>query len=404
MKAIPLSKVGKIITGKTPSTKNVEYFCGNTPFITPSDMDERRIIERTGRYLSEAGVSTVKNCVVPAGSVMVSCIGSDMGKTHIAGLRSVTNQQINSIVVDQKNYDPLFVYYNLFGRRKELRDLASGAAQPILNKTEFGKVEIDFPKLEEQREIAAILGSLDDKIELNRKTAATLEEMARALYRSWFVVFDPVRAKAEGREPAFMDAETAALFPDSFGDDGLPVGWMHENFQDLIRFNSGKTWPDSLRQTGNGIFAFGANGIIGESTESMDEGRVIFIGKIGSCGALNYFSGKFWATNNTYYVTKNDTRSLEYARFSFHEIDWKAYIGGSSNPYMPLKNFNHLKAINPGEYILDAFEASVSTYRQMIEQKDAENVSLATLRDTLLPRLMSGELRVGEAREQVEAV
>lgn len=97
--------------------------------------------------------------------------------------------------------------------------------------------KLTLPPIEEQREIAATLGALDDKIELNRKTAATLEEMARALYRSWFVDFDPVRARAEGRAPAHMDPDTAALFPDGFGEDGLPVGWKAGTLNDLAMLN-----------------------------------------------------------------------------------------------------------------------------------------------------------------------
>ncbi len=93
-------------------------------------------------------------------------------------------------------------------------------------------LKISLPPIKEQREIAEVLGALDDKIEVNRKTAAVLEEMARALFRSWFVDFDPVHAKAQGRSPAHMDPATAALFPDRFGEDGLPEGWSAEPFID----------------------------------------------------------------------------------------------------------------------------------------------------------------------------
>ena len=131
---------------------------------------------------------------------MVSCLGSDMGKAAVAGRTSITNQQINSIVVDSGD-DPLFVYYSLSVRKAEIRSAASGSAQPILNKTAFGRLAILLPPQDEQRAIAHILGTLDDKIELNRRMNETLEAMARALFKSWFVDFDPVRAKAEGRDP-----------------------------------------------------------------------------------------------------------------------------------------------------------------------------------------------------------
>ena len=150
--------------------------------------------------------------------------------------------------------------------------------------------------------------------------------------------------------------------------------------------------------------AFGANGPIGKSISSLECDRVIFVGKIGSCGALNYFNGSFWATNNTYYITSKDTVSLEYARHVLLDIDWSQFIGGSSNPYMPLKNFDHLTCLQPPKPLLEHFERRAGFIRNIIEFLDASNRTLATLRDTLLPRLMSGELRVGTAREMLEEV
>jgi type I restriction enzyme, S subunit len=101
-KVVRLGDLGTIVTGKTPSTKVLENFGEDTPFVTPNDMDGRKTISETARYLSTSGVKTVKNAVLPAGAVMVSCIGSDMGKAAIAGRTCVTNQQINSIIVSDE--------------------------------------------------------------------------------------------------------------------------------------------------------------------------------------------------------------------------------------------------------------------------------------------------------------
>ncbi len=99
-----LGDLGEIVTGKTPSTKVPEHFGGNVPFVTPSDMDGRRVIGKTERYLTQLGIESVSSAKIPAGAVMVSCIGSDMGKVAIAGRDFVTNQQINSIIVDEKRF------------------------------------------------------------------------------------------------------------------------------------------------------------------------------------------------------------------------------------------------------------------------------------------------------------
>jgi len=177
---------------------------------------------------------------------MVSCIGSKMGKAAVAGRDCVTNQQINSIIVESGD-DSLFVYYNLRMRQQEIRAVASGSAQPILNKTAFGKLEILLPPLSEQRAIAHILGTLDDKIELLRRMNDTLEAMARALFKSWFVDFDPVVVNAlkagnpipekfaeraahyrENPDALGLPEDILRLFPNRFVDSELspiPEGW-----------------------------------------------------------------------------------------------------------------------------------------------------------------------------------
>ncbi len=107
---LTIGQLGRIVTGKTPKTADANNFGNQIPFVTPTDMDGRKVITSTARYLSELGASTVKNSIVPAGTVMVSCIGSDMGKAVIAKHQCVTNQQINSIVVDPQ-FCSEFIYY-----------------------------------------------------------------------------------------------------------------------------------------------------------------------------------------------------------------------------------------------------------------------------------------------------
>ena len=177
-----LDKLGRIVTGKTPSSRNPEYFGGGTQFVTPRDFNGRRRIESTERYLTTSGENAVKSARIPSGAVMVSCIGSDMGKSAITVEPCVTNQQINSIIVDS-DFDPLFVYYDLSSRKDEIRASAGGSAQPILNKSAFGQLPITIPPLAEQQAISHVLGGLDDKIELNRRMNETLEEMARAFFK-----------------------------------------------------------------------------------------------------------------------------------------------------------------------------------------------------------------------------
>ncbi|MCF6290041.1 MAG: restriction endonuclease subunit S, partial [Desulfobacterales bacterium] len=189
-----LSALGEIKTGKTPPGKIKDAYGGDTPFITPRDMDGRKWSDTTERYLSESGLGAVKNSLVPPRGVAVSCIGSDMGKVVMVAKPSVTNQQINTIIVDEEKFNAEFVYYNLSTRQDELKGIASGSATPILNKGHFSNVKVLLPNRKEQDTIVDILCSIDDKIELNRQINQTLEQIAQAIFKAWLVDFEPIKA------------------------------------------------------------------------------------------------------------------------------------------------------------------------------------------------------------------
>ena len=234
-----LGEIGNIVTGKTPITRFSHYFGKDIPFITPRDMDDTRYITETDRSLSIDGARSVKSAMIPKNSIVVSCIGSDMGKIAIAREKSVTNQQINSLIVNDEN-DFLYVYYSLCTKRHELRSIASGSALPILNKSDFEKIEIDLPSLETQKETAHILGTLDDKIELNRRMNNTLEEIAQALFKHWFIDFEFPNEegkpyKSSGGE--MVDSELGLI----------PKGWGVGGIEDMGTICGGST-PSTKNQ------------------------------------------------------------------------------------------------------------------------------------------------------------
>ena len=168
-KKVCISDLGNIITGKTPKTAVKENYGGDIPFLTPSDDMTKKYIRNTNRYLTEIGKETVKNIVLPPNSVCVSCIGSDLGKVVMTTAKeTVTNQQINSIIVDEERYDANFIYYAMLilGQVMKYHSKTSTAV-PIINKTTFSNYEIYCPELDVQRKIASILNKIDEKIELN---------------------------------------------------------------------------------------------------------------------------------------------------------------------------------------------------------------------------------------------
>ena len=431
MRTYSIGQIGKVTTGKTPKTADPDNFGDYIPFITPSDMDGRRLINKTARYLSEKGAQSVMNCIIPAGTVLVSCIGSDMGKTHIAARQSVTNQQINSVIVDEMRFNSIFIYYNLFGRRGELRNLAAGSsAQPILNKSNFSTVEIELPPLPEQRAIAAILGSLDDKIELNRRMNETLEAMARAIFKDWFVDFGPTRAKAEGREP-YLALEVWDLFPDRLGEDGLPEGWAYIPLVDVIDFKEGpgiRNWQYTNSNKGvhfinircikdknistkiaNRVSTEEAYGKYSHFLLKPDDVVVSTSGTLGRYAIVRHEHLPLMLNTSVIRmraIAGISTRNFIYGYIGSQEFLTELKIRASGSVQ---KNFGpvHLKQMSvmlPAFSVVDAHNKMVNPFIEKYLKNQKGNETLAQLRDTLLPKLMSGEIRVREAQHLAEDV
>lgn len=187
-KEYKLGDLGTIITGKTPSAKNPEDWGNEMLFVTPTDYcNYRKYSDDSIRKLSNIGIKRLKNKILPPSSILVTCIGSDMGKVVMTKSYCITNQQINSIIPNNL-VNPDFLYYTLISSYDTLRVLGGdGTAVPIINKNDFSNISINIPSLPEQKRIASILGSLDDKIDLLHHENETLEAMAEIIFRKWFI-------------------------------------------------------------------------------------------------------------------------------------------------------------------------------------------------------------------------
>jgi type I restriction enzyme, S subunit len=283
---------------------------------------------------------------------------------------------------------------------------STGSTMASLNQATIKRLPIVLPPLEEQREIAAVLGALDDKIELNRKTAATLEEMARALYRSWFVDFDPVHAKAAGRAPAHMDAQTAALFPHSFGEDGLPKGWQEISLGAILEPRKGKSITKKSAVHGDvPVVAGGLQPAYYHNTFNVI-GPVVTVSASGAnAGFVRLYNQDIWASDCSY-ISHEQTKYVYsmYSLLASAQSEIYSMQQGAAQPHIYPSDLKRLVVSNPPNVIWDEYERTVLPIFQHSASAEQESRTLTALRDTLLPRLMSGELRVGEAKEQVAAV
>lgn len=341
------------------------------------------------------------------GELIMSIVGT-VGQTAIvdSSLEGWNVARAVAVIPVRKDIGPYWIRLALKGgpARAHIQDRLNTTVQATLNLRDLASLPIVLPPTSEREAIAATLGALDDKIELNRRMNATLESMARALFRDWFVDFGPTRAKMEGDQP-YLPPELWSLFPDRLDSDGKPEGWEVRPILDVIPLKSGKTWPKNVRDEQGDAVAFGANGQIGGSTRWLGDSEVVFLGKIGSCGAINEYAGKYWPTNNTYYLGKHEAPHFHFSRQTLKAIDWKRFIGGSSNPYMPTKNFEHVTVLHGPADVMGAYESLVETLRKLTHSLDGETRTLTQTRDLLLPRLMSGELRISDlAHDETEPV
>ena len=169
LKKIHIGDIGRIVTGKTPRTSIVENYGGDIPFLTPSDNLSGKFAPQTTKTLTLRGLSEVKNCRLPKNSICVSCIGSDLGKVVLTEKETVTNQQFNSII-PSNDFDTDYVYYLMTIVGRQLNFLSkTSTAVPIINKSSFSAFEVFVPSKEEQKRIAEVLSSIDNKIALNNR-------------------------------------------------------------------------------------------------------------------------------------------------------------------------------------------------------------------------------------------
>lgn len=302
------------------------------------------------------------------------------------------------------------------------RFLNVGAVFDSLNVSDIPKFELPIPPLSEQRAIAEILGSLDDKIEANRRMNETLEATARAIFKSWFVDFDPVHAKARGETPSGMDAETAALFPDSFEDSELgpiPSGWRIMPIGDAVKVVGGSTpstaetrywdggiinWatPKDLSKLSSPVLLDTERRITDEGLKQISSGLLpqgtLLLSSRAPVGYLAVAEIPV-AINQGFIAMICDNRipTLYALYWTENNLDIiKSRASGTTFQEISKANFRPIPALVPTDEILQTYTELVEPIYKTIVCNLEETGTLAETRDALLPKLVSGEVRVGK--------
>ena len=423
-KTVKIGDLGKIITGKTPSTKVTSYWGNDVPFVTPRDIQISRYIYMTEKLLSTDGMFSVRSSVLPKNAVCVSCIGN-IGYVSLTLKECVSNQQINSIVVSDEN-DACFVYYlmkSLWGYFKKYE--GQSTALSILNKSQFSNIDVNIPPLEIQRKIAGILGALDDRIDVLRRENVVLEQMAQAVFQSWFVDFDIVRAKAAGTpesevcEKYHISPELYALFPSALTPDNLPLGWEKKTLEDMGMIVGGGTpstenekffalagtavpWitPKDLsgyadKYISHGSIDISQEGLKHSSAKLMPQGTVLFSSRapIGYC----VIAEKPVSTNQGFKsITPNKREYIEYLyQFLKSNVSMiSRYASGSTFKEVSGSVMKQIPILMPPEKLLFSFENMCFCFNAKNKNNSKQIRVLSATRDALLPQLLGGKIDV----------
>jgi type I restriction enzyme, S subunit len=306
------------------------------------------------------------------------------------------NQDIKALR-PSKNVDGAFLAYWLLANKPDLLasvDHAGHGTGRLVTDT-LKEMPVQLPPLAEQKAIASVLGALDDKIELNRRMNETLEAMARALFRSWFVDFDPVRAKLDGRQPVGLDPDIAVLFPAFFHETKvghIPAGWQLGRLADLCNLKRGHDLPTSTRTAGP-IPVISSSGISGTHSETNVLGPGVVTGRYGTIGKVFYIETDYWPLNTTLFV---DDFKGNPPRFIFHALGEVNFQNYADKAAVPGVNRNHLHEepmVLPPLELRQAFANSVAPLWAQHATNEEESRILASLRDMILPKLLSGMLK-----------
>ena len=375
--SVKVAELGRIVTGKTPKTAIPENYGGDIPFLTPSDDMSVKYVSKTAKTLTEKGLSEVKNTLLPPDAVCVSCIGSDLGKVVITTEKTVTNQQINSIIVDKDRFDVSFVYYAMLILGKELNFISkTSTAVPIVNKSSFSSYEIQCPSLDQQKRIAAILSALDSKIECNQKINDNLQQQAMALYAEMFLnssdnnvtsgTLSDIAAITMGQSPSGS----------SYNEDGVGEVFYQGRAEFGFRFPKRRlftTEPKRMAETGDVLLSVRAPvGDLNVAYERCCIGRGL--------GAIHSKTGHSSFVLYTMFALRSQLDVFNGEGTVFGSINRDA--------------LNAIPIDIPPVTEIDQFEAVAHPIDELIRANYEENCRLEAIRDSLLPKLMSGEIDV----------
>ena len=416
-----IQDVAEVVSGATPKTKVAEYWDGNIAWITPKDLSNHteRYIYRGDRMITDEGLKNSSAKLLPKGSVLFSS-RAPIGYTAIAAQELCTNQGFKSMICNQQILDNNFMFYMMNYKKNEIENIAGGSTFKEVSGKTVKEFKIPIPPLDEQKAIAKVLSDLDEKIEINNKINKKLEEMAQAIFKQWFVDFefpneDGKPYKSSGGE--MVESELGMI----------PKGWQIKKIKDLplnvtdyVANGSFKSLKDNvtlydeenyalyIRNTDlKAKFSSDRKYVDKSSYEFLQKtklfGYEVIISNVGDVGSVYLcpvFDMPMTLGSNVIMINTLEN-NIDLNIFVFrmfksfigqHLID--SITGGSAQPKFNKTDFRNMDLIIPSEDLLEKYNQVAKNIESLILFNDVENKKVGIIRDTLLPKLMSGEIRV----------
>ena len=322
--------------------------------------------------------SRAKEYSLQDGDIVIGMDGSRVGRNRAqiseSDLPLLLAQRVACIRHNEKSVQD-YLYYLIFNERfvDYVKSVQTGTSIPHISLKQIGDYEVQLPSIERQKSICRVLKSLDEKIALNNRINHNLEEQAQALYKSWFVDFEPFKG---GK---FVDSELGMI----------PEGWHVGTLSELLEVRYGK--DHKALKDGN-TPVFGSGGLMRYAERALYNGESVLIPRKGTLNNVMYFNGPFWTVDTMFYTVERSSNVIKYCHLFLLTQDLASMNAGSAVPSMTTDILNNLPLLIPSSQVLEAFNRVLSSIYEARSQREEESNSLSQSRDTILPQLMSGAL------------
>ena len=396
-KKLKISECAEIICGGTPSTSKMEYWDGNIPWITPKDLSNYNsmYISKGNRNISELGLKNSSAKLLPKNTILLTT-RAPIGYIAIAKNELSTNQGFKSLIMKDGNI-PEFFYYLLKYNMDSIKNLGNGTTFMEVNSTSLKKLELNIPPLEEQKKIASILSSLDDKIELNNRMNKILEETAQTIFKEWFVNFNFPNEEGKPYKDSggkMIESELGAI----------PEGWEITNLDYIVKVIKGKK-PKEISSKKTDLLSSqyltidcynNSNIEYTEYIEKMYVNKLDIIMVMDGASSGKLFYGKNGILSSTMSKFEIEDSNLNEIVFFFLknlENEIMYHTTGSAIPHANKQFILNKKIVLPPQNMFHIIN-NLKEIRYKIIINNEENQKLASIRDTILPKLMSGEIHI----------